>query len=98
MNEELGCVLTKEDNCEDSIAGLTLDEVVTIDAMLLWNENVWLLLLVEDNNVDSCLLVLLDINDEFMLLVADVVAVVVVISIVVVVVVAVVVEFKLEFE
>ena len=44
---------------------------------MLGNEDVWLLLLVEDNNVDSCLLVLLDINDEFMLLVADVVAVVV---------------------
>ena len=99
MNEEVGCVLSMEDNCEDSIAGLTLDEVVTIDALLLGNEDVWLLLLVEDNNVDSCLLFLLDINDEFLLLVADTVAVEVMICIVVVgIKVEIEVEFKFELK
>ena len=51
-----------EDNFEDSIAGLTLDEVVTIDAILLLvdNEDIILILLEEEDGDDSISKLLLE--------------------------------------
>ena len=54
--------MTMEDNCEDSIAGLILDEVVTIDVILLLvdNKDIFLILLEEEDGDDSISKLLLE--------------------------------------